>query len=52
MHMQPVFKGCRTRGGQVAEEIFEKGLCLPSGSGLAPSDQQRVIDVILRVKKS
>ena len=51
MHMQPVFQGCRTRGGTVAEEIFDKGLCLPSGSGLAPADQQRVIDVIMRTGK-
>jgi dTDP-4-amino-4,6-dideoxygalactose transaminase len=52
MHMQPVFVGCRTRGGKVAEEIFEKGLCLPSGSGLDPADQRRVIDVILKTGKN
>jgi dTDP-4-amino-4,6-dideoxygalactose transaminase len=51
MHMQPVFKECRIRGGRVSEEIFEKGLCLPSGSGLSPSDQQRVIDIILETGK-
>jgi pyridoxal phosphate-dependent aminotransferase EpsN len=51
MHMQPVFRGCRTRGGRVAEEIFEKGLCLPSGSGLGPADQDRVIDLIMRTGK-
>jgi pyridoxal phosphate-dependent aminotransferase EpsN len=49
MHMQPVFADCRTRGGRVAEGIFERGLCLPSGSGLDPADQQRVIDVIKRI---
>jgi len=51
MHMQPVFNGCRTRGGRIAEEIFEKGLCLPSGGGLSPADQDRVIDVITRIGK-
>lgn len=51
MHLQPVFKECRIRGGKVAEEIFEKGLCLPSGNGLGPADQQRVIDVIMRTGK-
>ena len=51
MHMQPVFKECRARGGNVAEEIFEKGLCLPSGSSLRPEDQDRVIDVITRIGK-
>jgi pyridoxal phosphate-dependent aminotransferase EpsN len=51
MHMQPVFKDCRTRGGKIAEEIFEKGLCLPSGNGLSHADQLRVIDVIMRTGK-
>jgi len=48
MHQQRAFVGCGIRGGAVAAELFEKGLCLPSGSTLAPGDQRRVIDVILR----
>ena len=32
MHLQPVFAGKRVRGGQVAAEVFARGLCLPSGS--------------------
>jgi dTDP-4-amino-4,6-dideoxygalactose transaminase len=51
MHLQPVFKECSRRGGQVAEMIFEKGLCLPSGSSLRANDQDRVIDVIMRTGK-
>lgn len=47
LHMQPVFKDCRFRGGGVAEHIFERGLCLPSGSSLTRSQQDRVIEVIL-----
>ena len=39
MHLQPVFAECRTRGGRVAERLFELGLCLPSGSSL--TDEQR-----------
>jgi pyridoxal phosphate-dependent aminotransferase EpsN len=50
MHLQPVFEGCRVRGGGVSEEIFEKGLCLPSGNGLGSSDQGRIIEVIRRVR--
>lgn len=46
MHAQPVFTGCRVRGGSVAEGLFRDGLCLPSGSNLAASDRQRVIDVV------
>lgn len=51
MHLQPVFKGCRMVGGRVSEEIFEKGLCLPSGSNLERSDLERVAEVIRRVFK-
>jgi dTDP-4-amino-4,6-dideoxygalactose transaminase len=45
MHCQPVFAGCRARAGRVAAEIFDRGLCLPSGSNLSPHDRQRVVDV-------
>jgi pyridoxal phosphate-dependent aminotransferase EpsN len=44
MHQQPVLAGCRARGGQVADEIFRRGLCLPSGSNLSQPDRQRVVD--------
>lgn len=43
MHMQPVFAACRYLGGRVAEDLFERGLCLPSGSSLTAQDQARVI---------
>ena len=49
MHMQPVFKGVKMIGGTVSEDLFDRGLCLPSGSGMPISDQQRVIDVIKSV---
>ena len=49
MHLQPVFAGCRALGGRLCEEIFEKGLCLPSGSSLSGDDRGRVIDVVRRV---
>ena len=34
MHMQPVFEGYKFYGMSISEELFEKGLCLPSGSNL------------------
>lgn len=34
MHMQPVFQKAPMYGGAVCEKIFEKGLCLPSGSNM------------------
>ena len=34
MHLQLVFKDCETIGGSVAEGLFDKGLCLPSGTAM------------------
>jgi pyridoxal phosphate-dependent aminotransferase EpsN len=48
MHLQPVFKGCRVRGGGVSERLFENGLCLPSGSALTEEDLSRVCAVVKR----
>ena len=47
MHLQPIFKDCLIFGGSVCEELFERGLCLPSGSNLDESDLTRIIDKIL-----
>ncbi len=47
MHLQPVFRDCRVRGGAVGERLFERGLCLPSGSSLTPDDVDRIVRVIL-----
>ena len=46
MHLQPAFGGCRVRGGAVAEELFETGLCLPSGSNLTQSDLDRICGIV------
>ena len=46
MHLQPIFQGCETVGGGVAEALFRDGLCLPSGSNLTETDLARVVDVI------
>lgn len=42
MHLQPVFKAAPYYGEKVAEELFEKGLCLPSGSNLTDADRARI----------
>jgi dTDP-4-amino-4,6-dideoxygalactose transaminase len=52
LHLQPVYAGCAHRGGTVAEGLFERGLCLPSGSAMTDADLQRVIDVIQRMHDS
>lgn len=46
MHLQPVFKDCPYYGENVAEELFNQGLCLPSGSNLTQNDKKRIYDVI------
>ena len=51
LHLQPAFSGCRARGGQVAESIFERGLCLPSGSALSDAELSRVIATILALSR-
>jgi dTDP-4-amino-4,6-dideoxygalactose transaminase len=43
MHLQPVFRTCEIRGGAVAEQLFQDGLCLPSGSSLTEAQQRFVI---------
>jgi len=51
MHLQPVFSGCRVRGGAVSEDLFRRGLCLPSGSSLTRADRLRIASVIRSVGK-
>ena len=50
MHLQPVFKGCRIKGGAVSEGLFNRGLCLPSGTAMTDKDLDRIISVILDCK--
>ncbi len=51
MHMQPVFSHCETVGGAVAEDLFARGLCLPSGSNLARADVERVAEGVREVHR-
>ncbi len=46
MHLQPIFSECQCFGGAVSEELFLKGLCLPSGTAMNDSDLDRVIGVV------
>ena len=48
MHLQPVFKDCLHFTDGTAEALFEKGLCLPSGSNLNQEDLDRILDIILK----
>lgn len=46
MHIQPVFSGHHCLGGTVSEDLFQRGLCLPSGTAMSDDDIDRVIHVI------
>ncbi|WP_179019439.1 DegT/DnrJ/EryC1/StrS family aminotransferase [Winogradskyella forsetii] len=46
MHQQPVFKGAPRYLNGVSDELFEKGLCLPSGSNLTDAELDRVVSAI------
>jgi dTDP-4-amino-4,6-dideoxygalactose transaminase len=52
MHLQPVFKDMVAYANGVSEHLFEKGLCLPSGSNLTPHDLDRVIQIIQNIFSS
>lgn len=49
LHLQPVFATSPYYGSNTAEQLFDKGLCLPSGSGLSNADIERVVSVILKL---
>ena len=41
----------RVVGGEVAEDFFSRGLCLPSGTAMTDNDLDRIISVILRCQQ-
>jgi len=67
MPMQPVFEitpGARgiapsdrkryktgVNGGEASEDLFKRGLCLPSGTQMTAEDMERVVDVSRRCNK-
>jgi len=51
MHLQPVFAANHAFGGDVSARLFERGLCLPSGSSLTEDDHDRVVETVLRTRR-
>ena len=49
MHLQPIFSTYPYYGSNVAQNLFENGLCLPSGSNLTDTDRERIAAVIKSV---
>ena len=47
MHLQPVFKDCPFYGSGIAQQLFDDGLCLPSGSNLTGTQLNRVVNCLL-----
>lgn len=52
LHIQPVFADCECVEGAIAQDLFEHGLCLPSGSNLTTEDLERVIQAITKIHYS
>jgi dTDP-4-amino-4,6-dideoxygalactose transaminase len=48
MHRQPIFAGNSVRGGDVADRIFERGVCLPSGSSLMDDELDEIAGILQR----
>lgn len=46
MHMQPIYKDASYYGGDCCERLFDRGLCLPSGSSLKPEELNYIVDVL------
>jgi dTDP-4-amino-4,6-dideoxygalactose transaminase len=51
MHLQPVYEGTKFFGVGVCEQLFEQGLCLPSGSNLTEEEFERIFEVLTRIFK-
>ena len=53
LHLQPVFAACpfytHMDQSSVAEDLFHRGVCLPSGTSMTGADLERVIKIIREV---
>ena len=52
MHLQPVFSGARNFGGSVSEDLFRRGVTLPSGPALTDDQIDRVIAAVTAALRS
>jgi dTDP-4-amino-4,6-dideoxygalactose transaminase len=48
MHRQPLYAGSSCYGGAVSDELFARGICLPSGSAMSAADLKRVVAAVRR----
>ena len=47
MHLQPLFQDNLYFGDDLADKLFDNGLCLPSGSNLLEEDLKRIKEALL-----
>ena len=46
MHLQPVFASAPSRLSGVSTELYERGLCLPSGTSMSDDDLARIVELV------
>ena len=46
MHLQPIFNQYPNYTDGTSEDLFDRGLCLPSGSNLNTGDLERIVSII------
>lgn len=51
MHLQPIFNMYPYYGNQVAESLFENGLCMPSGSNLTDENRTKIAMIVRQIFK-
>ncbi|GAB2957892.1 aminotransferase class I/II-fold pyridoxal phosphate-dependent enzyme [Hymenobacter coalescens] len=49
LHLQPLYAAAAMYGGHVCEDLFHRGLCLPSGSAMTDADVRRVVQALREV---
>ena len=46
MHLQPFYQNCDSYANGISENLFQRGLCLPSGSNLESDDLEKTTEII------
>ena len=46
MHLQPLFKNSKSFLSGISEELFKRGICLPSGTSMSYDDVSRICSII------
>jgi dTDP-4-amino-4,6-dideoxygalactose transaminase len=46
MHLQPLFKGTPYYGSNISEDIFDRGICLPSDTKMVDEDIEKINEIL------